>query len=530
MSGMASAARGLLSERYEIGELRGEGATATVSRAFDRLLHRDVAIKLLKPAFAQDAGVVERFYGEARAAAGIVDPHVVGLYDVIADGPVHALVMEYVGGPSLADVLKREGRLPEERAVAYARQIAHALAAAHARGILHRDVKPANVLLAPGGVVKVTDFGLAKAFEHDDLALTEAGRLVGSAYYFSPEQAQGLPLTPASDLYSLGVVLYQLVTGALPFDASSPVAAAVAHVTTPAPSEGALARAMSPGVAAIVGKLLQKDPHERFASAAELANALDALDTNQPHDPAWDAPTLLGAISTVEPPAARRTGKKHPIPRNGPSPAQIALSKLASSSANGARTGLARLAAIIAAALASFSAWSKTYSDRTVEPALHALGTRVARRARRIPVATAAIAGAVLVLAFVLVALATSSRTNAPHRGEAVRLAASSGAPLVTLPNLVGKTLAGAHNTMARLALHGRYAARISDADANTVIEQFPAPGTRLQRGAQALIVISTGPQPRIDLTTQGPMYAPPGWRKRHRAHDGGDGGGDGGD
>jgi eukaryotic-like serine/threonine-protein kinase len=547
MRGMASTAHGLLSERYEIGELRGEGATATVSRAFDRLLHRDVAIKLLKPAFAQDASVVERFYAEARAAAGIVDPHVVGLYDVVADGPLHALVMEYVDGPSLADMLKREGKLPEERAVAYARQIAQALAAAHARGILHRDVKPANVLLAPGDVVKVTDFGLAKAFERDDLALTEAGRLVGSAYYFSPEQAQGLPLTPASDLYSLGVVLYQLVSGSLPFDASSPVAAAVAHVTTPAPSEGALVRAMSPGLAAIVGKLLQKDPHERFASAADLAAALDAIDTAHPNDPAWDAPTLLGEIPAVERPAAR--------------------------------TGTARAAAVVAAALASFFAWSKFHSQRTVEPALSALGKHIAGRAQHVPVSTAAIAGAVLIFLIALVALATSSRTvaladvrrepvtqaraalaslgltpavtaradeTAPagtviaqspspgaalHRGDVVRLTVSSGAPLVTLPNLVGTTLAGAHDAMARLALHGRYAARISDAEANTVIEQFPAPGTRLRHGAEALIVISTGPQPHIDLTSDGPMYAPPGWRKHHRDRGRQDGGGgDGGD
>jgi serine/threonine-protein kinase len=212
--------------------------------------------------------------------------------------------MEFVDGPSLAQLLARDGPLGEARTVAYARQIAQALEAAHSGGILHRDIKPANVLVGPGDVAKVADFGLAKAvLVADDLALTEHGRLVGSAHYFSPEQAQGLPLTPASDLYSLGITIYQLVSGTLPFEGTSALASGVAHVTSPAPARDALERVMSPGLAEIVERLLRKDPAARYASASELDAALAALEHRMPIASAgWDAATIVGSLPIVVPP------------------------------------------------------------------------------------------------------------------------------------------------------------------------------------------------------------------------------------
>ena len=281
-----------LNGRYRIGPLVGEGALGTVSRGWDSVLERDVAIKLLKPAYASDARTVARFYAEARAAARLVHPHAVLVHDVVADGPRHAIVMEYVAGVTLERVLATEGRIPEARAVAYGRQIAQALAAAHASGLLHRDVKPANVLITPEDSVKVADFGLAKAVAAGEPSPSEVGLLIGSASYVSPEQAQGFALTPASDLYSLGVVLYRLVAGRLPFEGESPIAVAVAHVTAPAPSEAELAREMSPALATIVARLLRKQPAQRYASAAEVVEALAAIDTGPRRTvPAWDAPT-----------------------------------------------------------------------------------------------------------------------------------------------------------------------------------------------------------------------------------------------
>ncbi len=304
--------RALLNGRYRLGSLLGEGAVGVVSRAWDEVLRRDVAVKTLKPAYASDARTVARFYAEARAAARLAHPHAVLVHDIVSDragNARHAIVMEYVAGVSLERVLAREGRVSEARAARYGREIAQALAAAHAGGLLHRDVKPSNVLITQNDGVKVADFGLAKAIV-DPGTSTEAGRLIGSASYVSPEQAQGLPLTPASDLYSLGVVLHRLVTGRLPFEGASPIAVAVAHVTAPAPSAAQLAREMSTTLASIVARLLRKNPADRFASATEVASELAALETDAPRAmPAWDAPTVTAERVRARPsqaPRARR--------------------------------------------------------------------------------------------------------------------------------------------------------------------------------------------------------------------------------
>jgi serine/threonine-protein kinase len=294
----------MTNERYRVGPLLGEGAVGTVWRAWDEVLQRDVALKLLKPAYAGDERTVARFYREARAAARLAHPNAVLVHDIVAEPERHAIVMEYVAGESLETVLRAEGSVGEARAVRIARQIALALAAAHGCGLLHRDVKPANVLITQSGFVKVADFGLATAILHADPSTTEAGRLIGSAPYVSPEQAQALPLTAASDLYSLGVVLHRLVTGRLPFGGANPIAIAVAHVTSPAPRESDLACEMSAPLASIVARLLRKNPAERFGNAFELASALAALETAPRHVAAHDAPTE-GAHTRVRDPRAQ---------------------------------------------------------------------------------------------------------------------------------------------------------------------------------------------------------------------------------
>jgi serine/threonine protein kinase len=297
----------MTSERYRLGALLGEGAVGTVWRAWDEVLQRDVALKLLKPTYAGDERTVARFYREARAAARIGHPNAVLVHDIVAEPERHAIVMEYVAGESLETVLRAEGSVGEARAVRIARQIALALAAAHGCGLLHRDVKPANVLITQGGLVKVADFGLATAILHADPSTTEAGRLIGSAPYVSPEQAQALPLTAASDLYSLGVVLHRLVTGRLPFGGENPIAIAVAHVTAPAPRESDLAGEMSAPLASVVARLLRKDPAERFGNAFELASALAALETAPRHVAAHDAPTEGAHTHGRDPRADART-------------------------------------------------------------------------------------------------------------------------------------------------------------------------------------------------------------------------------
>ncbi|HEV2261621.1 MAG TPA: serine/threonine-protein kinase, partial [Candidatus Rubrimentiphilum sp.] len=288
----------LVAKRYRIIAKKGEGALSIVYQAHDTVLERDVALKVLKTGPGIDAHAVERFDSEARSAARITDPHVAAIYDVIGSELGSAIVMEFVDGPSLAQRLKVVGALPEATAVRYARQIAQALAAAHAHGLVHRDVKPANVLLTANDEVKVVDFGLVKALDSTAATITGSGMLVGSVHYVSPEQAQGKAVSPASDLYSLGVVIYQMCSGDLPYGGESPVAIALAHVTNPVPSRRALEHVMSPGLALIVARLLEKDPARRYRSAGEVVNALDALtgEESKSVSAAPDAPTIVTAI------------------------------------------------------------------------------------------------------------------------------------------------------------------------------------------------------------------------------------------
>ncbi|HEY4438980.1 MAG TPA: protein kinase [Candidatus Elarobacter sp.] len=490
---MESAALLLINGRYRIGPLLGEGAMATVSQATDTLLDRPVAVKILKPAFAQDERLVQRFQAEARAAARLVDPNVVAIYDVIP--AQHAFVMELVNGPNLATIIAREGRLPEHDVVRYARQIAHALAVAHVNGIVHRDVKPANVLIGPGDVAKVADFGLAKALQSDDASLTETGRLVGSAAYFSPEQAQGLPLTPASDLYSLGVVIYQEMTGSLPFQASSPIGSAIAHVTAPAPSEAELARSMSPALARVVHRLLQKDPAARYASASELDTDLAAIADVPPLDA--DAPTIVGGIPKV---------------------------------ARLRRRPAFRAAAILAAAIAAIAAVAAQLRPAAAHLEAFSQRLRANPRLRSVNPAAAFI-GFAIVLA-VLAAIVTR-----PHAAPPARVAAQPAAPhavattahTAIVPNVHGMSLATAGAAMRRAGLVPTFAARVANASPNVVVEQYPAAGTPLRPQATTLVVISAGPQPRIiytQATAASPAWIPPGRRKHHHLRgDGGDGG-----
>ena len=503
---MSTEARRTLASRYLLGHTIGEGAMGTVVRAVDELLGRPVAVKLLRAPYAQDPALVERFYGEARAAASIVDPHVVAVHDVIDDGGEHAIVMEYVDGPSLAAVLRRAGRLDETRAVRYARDVASGLAAAHARGLLHRDIKPANLLLTPDGTIKVTDFGIAKAMT-SDVALTLPGRLIGSAAYVSPEQARERPLSAASDLYSLGVVLHELVTGTLPFGATSSVQMAVAHVTEPAPSEAALARVMSPGLAAIVHRLLRKDPAERYATAGELIAALDALAAPRSAAPPPSAPRRSRArtLSSVFNPYG------NPIDRG---PALL----------TGAAVLL--LLGVLGIGLSAHPEPPVTVADLRRTPVAHArsalasagLEAAVASRPD-----TSAQAGTVVAQ--------SPQPGSSVARGTVVHLVASSGPPLVTVPNLAGMQLGPAMLAIKRVAVHTTIAARLSSAQANTVIAQYPSAGTQVRAGSDELVVISTGPQPPIiDAPPQPPPppadQAPPGWRHhRHHGHGRGDGG-----
>ena len=264
----------VLADRYELGPVLGQGGMARVHQGLDRQLGRQVAIKVLAPPFDRDREFVERFRREARAAAGLSHPNIVAVFDSGSDDGTHFIVTELVEGETLADRLHRDGPMPPADAVAVAVDIARALAAAHARGLIHRDIKPGNVMLLPDGRVKVVDFGIARAAGSD--TLTNTGVVLGSTAYLSPEQAGGQPVDERADLYSLGCVMYEMLTGHVPFSADTPIATMYRHVNEDAPPPSTIAP-VQPELEDVVLRCLEKDPKRRFASASELEDALLAV-------------------------------------------------------------------------------------------------------------------------------------------------------------------------------------------------------------------------------------------------------------
>ncbi|MBA2283418.1 MAG: Stk1 family PASTA domain-containing Ser/Thr kinase [Acidimicrobiia bacterium] len=261
----------VFSGRYELHRRLGRGGMAEVFLARDLQLDRPVAVKVLFAEFATDPSFVARFRREAQAAANLNHPNIVSVYDWGQEHGTYFIVMEYVDGPSLADMIRADGPIPADRAVDIGTDVAAALSHAHTGGMLHRDIKPGNILVTEAGIVKVADWGIGRAMDAAaEENLTQAGSVMGTATYFSPEQAQGLSLDPRSDLYSLGVVLYEMVTARAPFQGDSPVAIAYKHVQEQPRPPRSLNLAVPAALEAIILLLLEKDPARRYASAEDL--------------------------------------------------------------------------------------------------------------------------------------------------------------------------------------------------------------------------------------------------------------------
>jgi serine/threonine-protein kinase len=270
------AAGRVLNGRYALITPVGGGGMATVYKARDNVLGRIVAVKVLREQYTMDEQFVARFRREAQAAANLTHPNIVNVYDVGQDGDLHFIVMEYIAGHSLKERLARQSPLPLDVAVDIAAQILAGLEYAHRSGLIHRDIKPQNVLLTNEGVVKVTDFGIAKSVS--DLGLTEAGIALGTAHYFSPEQARGERVVPQSDIYAAGVTLFEMITGRLPFESESAVGLAYKHIGEPPPNPRVFNPSIPARLEAIVLRALSKDPAQRFNSAADMERALRSIE------------------------------------------------------------------------------------------------------------------------------------------------------------------------------------------------------------------------------------------------------------
>ena len=303
---MSSPDRPVFNDRYEVTSRIGRGGMADVFLARDRLLDRPVAVKVLFAEFAADPSFVERFRREAQSAANLSHPNIVGVYDWGKQGSTYFIVMEYVNGRSLAEIIRSDGVVQPQRASEIASDVAAALSFAHAAGVVHRDIKPGNILVAPSGAVKVADFGIARALNTPvEQDLTQAGAVMGTATYFAPEQAQGTASDQRSDLYSLGIVMYEMASGRPPFSGDNPVAIAYKQVHEPPRPLVDLVTGVPAAYEAITMRLLAKQPVNRYANADELRLALKRFRDGAPLEPDSfppDPPVRPAAATTrVEP-------------------------------------------------------------------------------------------------------------------------------------------------------------------------------------------------------------------------------------
>ncbi len=306
----------LVDNRYRLVKPLGSGGMADVFLAHDNILDRDVALKVMSTRYASDDEFVERFKREAQSAAALSHPNIVSIFDRGAseDGTYY-IAMEYLSGGTLKDRILSRGALPARTAAAVALQIAEALRAAHERGVIHRDIKPHNILITESGDVKVTDFGIARAASSS--TMTRTGSILGTAHYISPEQAMGEPVGPASDLYSLGIVLYEMLTGELPYDADTPLGIAMKHVNGRLRPPKEMDPSIPAGINAVTCRLLAKHPEDRYASDAELIEDLERVVAGlEPANATTEAMTRLmppTAPTRVGPPppyGGRRSGKR----------------------------------------------------------------------------------------------------------------------------------------------------------------------------------------------------------------------------
>jgi len=482
----------LFNGRYRLDTKLGEGGMATVYCGSDTLLRRRVAIKVLRQQYATDEEFVRRFYQEAESAAKLSHPNIVNTYDVGREDSTYYIVMELVDGPSLAEIISTDGKLPEPVAIDYAAQVCNGLAYAHRQGLLHRDIKPANILVTKDDVVKLSDFGIARAISQQTMTMTRPGLVMGSVYYLSPEQAQGHELHETSDLYSVGIVLYQMLTGKLPYTGESPVTVALKHISDPVPSLDADALAVSPALAAIVNKLLQKSPENRFGSAAEVASALREA-RERPSVAAYalhdDAPTQ--AIRITPPYRPSRLPDRSVRTVDGVESETVRRSGLPIV----ALLGIALLLAIAGGYIAYTRPFAPVqrvkvvnYVGMTDSQAQKAIvNAGLGAHLTRSPSETVAVnhvvrqepaAGALLA------------------KGSVITLEISGGKPSVGLPNVVGYTLSDAQRDLSGGKFDVKLVRRYDPAANDTVLAMTPAAGAKLREGSTVTLVVSNGPAP----------------------------------
>jgi len=484
-----------LGDRYELGHQIGSGGMASVYLAYDTVLDREVAVKVLAERFAADQAFVERFRREASAAAGLNHPNIVGVYDRGGAEGTYYIVMEYLKGPDLKKVIRDQGPLDPAVAVDNALQILSALSAAHAAGIIHRDIKPQNVMVGEDGRLRVADFGIARA--DADQQMTEAGSVIGTAQYLSPEQAQGEETTAASDTYAVGIVLYEMLTGRVPFDGDRPVTVAMKQINEPPVPPRVFAQGIPPELDAVVMKALSKRPEDRYASAEDFTAALLDVRAEMPGGqqstliltaPAAGAAAGAGAAATME---TQALGNASGSGRGGGRGGSKGKKK-----GGGNRPAIWGIAAVIVAALVVALALALTRggSDMVAVPDVAGFDAPAASRAITDAGLTPTQRTQASDTVQVGVVIGTQPEAGTEVAVEStVTILVSSGPAEVTVPNVVGEALEDAQATLEKAGFDVTTEEVDSDREIGTVVRQAPRAGSMAGSGDTVTLYVSKG-------------------------------------
>ncbi|KRF47318.1 hypothetical protein ASH01_21795 [Terrabacter sp. Soil811] len=472
-----------IAERYSLRERIAVGGMGEVHLATDDRLGRLVAVKVLAAGFADSPDFVERFRREALTAAALSHPNIAQVYDYGVDGDSHFIVMEYAEGQDLAHVIREHGRLTPGDAVRVAEQVCAALGAAHRAGVVHRDVKPGNVIIRPDGTVKVTDFGIARAL--GQASLTDTGTVMGTAAYVAPEQARGEATTPSSDLYSLGILLFQMLTGSVPFDGDTPVAIAMRHLDEPVPLPSSRVADLPANLDEVVVRATAKSPADRYADADAMAAALVG------HEMRADAATR-----------ALPAGEATSVLDLGAGGASTAMMPTVGVLAGGERT------AVHPAPTA--------YADATASARPVPRGPAVTRRSKAasrrrsgpspvVWVLLVAVVALVGILGYVLLSGSDAPTSAAPGTRPSATSQKPTPAPSTTAPPSDGSTVPGglvgqqrdaAVNELIGLGVNVRWVLVRSTQPDGAVMGSYPAEGQPMAKGQTVALVVSRGHAP----------------------------------
>jgi serine/threonine-protein kinase len=466
----------MVDERYRLDRKIGSGGMADVWLADDTELDRKVAIKILHDRFAQDSEFVQRFQREAQAAAGLQHPNVVGIFDRGAFDGTYFIAMEYVDGPSLKDLVK--GGMSPKDAIDFTRQILNAARFAHRKGIVHRDLKPQNVLIDDEGRARVADFGIARAGENSDITAT--GSVMGTAQYISPEQAQGKPTTPRSDIYSIGVILYEELTGRVPFEGESAVAVALKQVSEAPRRPGAINPNVPPALDAVVMRALAKDPDSRFKDADAFLRALDAAE-KAPDTPRAEDTAAYAAVSPegeTDIPGDEVIEEEW-VERRRPPWRWI-------------------IAALLAVAVAALVAFALTRPSHVSVPDVIGQDVDAATQVldgKGFDVAIKAVpSGAPRNQVVEQDPIPTDRGGGKAEEGSTITLSVSSGPAIVAVPDVTGLTLKDATNRLEKAGFKTTSRNQFSNSvPKGKAISTEPAAGTQLSTSQVVTIVVSRG-------------------------------------